>query len=71
MCVNQVISSHLFVEHLKHSFTQHSEGRLQRPVDEKDRLEKISNNNNDNNNEALIKREPLVCTRARRAVQKK
>ena len=26
--------------------------------------------NNDNNNEILIKREPLVCTRARYAVQK-
>ena len=30
-----------------------------------------NNNNNDNNNEILIKREPLVYTRARRFVQKR
>ena len=31
----------------------------------------LDSNNNDNNNEILIKREPLVHTRARRAVQQK
>ena len=42
VCLNELISSHWFVEHLKQNYIQNSEKLFRMPVDEKDGFKKMA-----------------------------